>query len=54
MLINHQIDIIFILTGGFLIIADYDIEASRAQTVSQKWNVEVTFVNLDTDQVKNI
>ena len=41
-------------TGGFLIMADYDIEASRAQTVSQEWNVEVTFVNLDTDQVKNM
>ena len=41
-------------TGGFLIIADYDIEANRAQTVSQEWNVEVTFVNLDTDQVKNM
>ena len=41
-------------TGGFLIMADYDIEASRAQIVSQEWNVEVTFVNLDTDQVKNM
>ena len=41
-------------TGGFLIIADYDIEANRAQTVSQEWNVEVTLVNLDTDQVKNM
>ena len=41
-------------TGGFLIIADYDIEANRAKTVSQEWNVEVTFVNLDTDQVKNM
>ena len=40
-------------TGGFLIVADYDIEASRAQTVSQEWNVEVTFVNLETSQNKN-
>ena len=40
-------------TGGFLLVADYDIEANRAQTVSQEWNVEVTFVNLETSQNKN-
>ena len=40
-------------TGGFLLVADYDIEANRAQTISQEWNVDVTFVNLETNQNKN-
>ena len=40
-------------TGGFLLVADYDIEANRAETISQEWNVEVTFVNLETSQNKN-
>ena len=41
-------------TGGFLLVPDYDIEATRGNTTTQEWNVEVTFVNLDTDQVKNM
>ncbi len=40
-------------TGGFLIVADYDIEATRGNTTTQEWNVEVTFVNLETNQIKN-
>ena len=41
-------------TDGFLLVPDYDIEATRGNTTTQEWNVEVTFVNLDTDQVKNM
>ena len=41
-------------TGGFLLVPDYDIEATRGNTTTQEWNVEVTFVNLDADQVKNM
>ena len=41
-------------TGGFLLVPDYDIEVTRGNTTTQEWNVEVTFVNLDTDQVKNM
>ena len=41
-------------TGGFLLVPDYDIEATRGNTTTQEWNVEVTIVNLDTDQVKNM
>ncbi len=41
-------------TGGFLLVPDYDIGATRGNTTTQEWNVEVTFVNLDTDQVKNM
>ena len=41
-------------TGGFLLVPDYDIEATRGNTITQDWNVEVTFANLDTDQSKNM
>ncbi len=40
-------------TGGFLISADYYIEATRGNTVSQEWTAELIFVNLDTEQMKN-
>lgn len=40
-------------TGGFLLISDYDIEAERGKTTTQEWNIEVTFVNLDTNQGAN-
>ncbi len=39
-------------TGGFLLIPDYEISATTAQTI-QDWNIEVTLVNLDTDQQAN-
>ena len=39
-------------TGGFLIVPDYVISAGSTQTV-QDWNIEVTFVNLDSDQQAN-
>ena len=39
-------------TGGFLLIPDYVISAGEKQTV-QDWNIEVTFVNLDSDQNAN-
>ena len=39
-------------TGGFLLIPDYVISATDTQTV-QDWNIEVTFVNLDSDQQAN-
>ena len=35
-------------TGGFLIMSDYEIDASGT-TVSQDWNVEVIFKNLDSN-----
>ena len=41
-------------TGGFLLVPDYDIEATRGNTITQDWKVEVTFANLDTDQSKNM
>ena len=40
-------------TGGFLLVPDYDISATRGNTTTQEWKVEVTLVNLDTDQNKN-
>lgn len=40
-------------TGGFLLISDYDIEVERGKTTTQEWNIEVTFVNLDTNQSAN-
>ena len=39
-------------TGGFLIISDYEITADQVEEM-QQWNIEVTFVNLDTDQQAN-
>ncbi len=39
-------------TGGFLLVPDYEISATTAQTI-QDWNIEVTFVNLDSDQNAN-
>ena len=39
-------------TGGFLLVPDYVISATDTQTV-QDWNIEVTFVNLDSDQQAN-
>ena len=39
-------------TGGFLLVPDYVISAGSTQTV-QDWNIEVTFVNLDSDQQAN-
>lgn len=40
-------------TGGFLLVPDYDISATRGNITTQEWKVEVTLVNLDTDQTKN-
>ena len=40
-------------TGGFLLVPDYDITATRGNITTQEWKVEVTLVNLDTDQTKN-
>ena len=39
-------------TGGFLLVPDYEITATTAQTI-QDWNIEVTLVNLDSDQNDN-
>ena len=39
-------------TGGFLLVPDYEIRATDVETV-QDWNIEVTLVNLDTDQNEN-
>ena len=39
-------------TGGFLLVPDYEISATDTQTV-QDWNIEVTLVNLDSDQNAN-
>ena len=39
-------------TGGFLLVPDYEITANNTPTI-QDWNIEVTFVNLDSDQVGN-
>ena len=39
-------------TGGFLIISDYEITADQVEEI-QQWNIEVTFVNLDSDQQAN-
>ena len=39
-------------TGGFLLVPDYEITSTNTQTV-QDWNIEVTFVNLDSDQNAN-
>ena len=39
-------------TGGFLLVPDYEITATTAQTI-QDWNIEITLVNLDSDQNDN-
>ena len=39
-------------TGGYLLVPDYEISATDVQTV-QDWNIEVTLVNLDSDQNAN-
>ncbi len=38
--------------GGFLIISDYEITATTVEEI-QQWNIEVTFVNLNSDQQAN-
>ena len=40
-------------TGGFLLVPDYQISATNTSETIQDWNIEVTFVNLDTDQQAN-
>ena len=40
-------------TGGFLLVPDYEISATNATETIQDWNIEVTLVNLDTDQQAN-
>ena len=39
-------------TGGYLLVSDYEISATDVQAV-QDWNIEITFVNLDSDQNAN-
>ena len=39
-------------SGGFLLVPDYEISATDTQTI-QNWNVEVTLVNLNSDQDVN-
>ena len=39
-------------TGGFLLVPDYEITATESQTI-QDWNIEVTLVNLNSDQNEN-
>ncbi len=40
-------------TGGFLLVPDYEISATNTTETIQDWNIEVTLVNLDTDQNEN-
>jgi len=40
-------------TGGFLIRSDYEIAANNGVGTVQEWQIEVTFVNLDTNQKAN-
>ena len=40
-------------TGGFLLVPDYQISATNTKETIQDWNIEVTLVNLDTDQNEN-
>ncbi len=40
-------------TGGFLLVPDYEISATNASETIHDWNIEVTLVNLDTDQQAN-
>ena len=40
-------------TGGFLLVADYVIEVDNVRETIQSWDIEVTFINLDSDQQKN-
>ena len=40
-------------TGGFLLVPDYEISATNTTETIQDWNIEVTLVNLDTDQQAN-
>ena len=40
-------------TGGFLLVPDYEISATNTSETIQDWNIEVTLVNLDTDQQAN-
>ena len=40
-------------TGGFLLVPDYQISATNISETIQDWNIEVTFVNLDSDQNAN-
>ena len=39
-------------TGGFLLVPDYEISATDVETI-QDWLIEVTFVNLDSNQNAN-
>ena len=39
-------------TGGFLLVPDYEISATNVETI-QDWNIEITLVNLDSDQNAN-
>ena len=39
-------------TGGYLLVPDYEISATDMEAI-QNWNIEVTFVNLDSDQNSN-
>ena len=39
-------------TGGFLLVPDYEITATDVETI-QDWLIEVTFVNLDSNQNAN-
>ncbi len=39
-------------TGGFLLVPDYEITASAIETI-QDWNIEITFVNLESNQNAN-
>ena len=40
-------------TGGFLLVPDYEISATNTTETIHDWNIEVTLVNLDTDQQAN-
>ena len=40
-------------TGAFLVTKDYEISANTREGTTQEWTMEVTLVNLDTDQQVN-
>ena len=39
-------------TGGFLLVPDYEISATAVEAM-QDWTIEITFANLDSDQLGN-
>ena len=51
--VNNGVYDITTRTGAFLVASDYEISADTIQGTTQTWTMEVTLVNLDTDQQLN-